>query len=322
MAPSDGEMKRALRCMALMTRISRRLGAACVLFGSYAQDTPLNGSDLDVALTFQGRFESKDGADKPKKLRVLEAFSSRVQGTKRLKVIEEIFEARVPILRLQYGGKAKPPLAVDLSIGNSVTGVLDSYIREEIERRPECYSLVLLAKFWARRRNVNKALLGCLNSLSWTLLVLCFAALDQEARGPLREAFAGFLAWVRAFGERPSPGRKLSVLRGRWVPYEARAERVVLWIEDPTAPANNTAHCLRTEGWRAILQEVDRGLSLLRNGETLGEVCSDGAPSRVHLAPPALRGKLAGKRRAEAAPAGEPRPKVRKKGVRKRSTEG
>jgi len=297
--PPDDVTKRALRCMALLTRISRRLGGDCVLFGSWAQDTPLNGSDIDVALTFDGKFESGHDEAKSTKLRVLEAFSSRVQGTK-LKVIEEIFDARVPILRLQYGGKAKPPLDVDLSIGSSVTGVLDGYIRDEIENRSECQSLVLLTKFWARCRNVNKALLGCLNSLSWTLLVLCFASMGQ-GNGPAREAFTFFLLWVRAFGERPAPRRRLSVLEGRWVQCEAWQEKLVLWIEDPTESTNNTAHCLRWDSWHEILQEVDRGLALLRRGEPLNQVCSDDAPNRAHLAPSHLRHKVTCKRRPDTS---------------------
>jgi len=77
-------------------------------------------------------------------------------------------------LRMEIGDESGDPLEVDLSVGNSSTGELDDYIREQVVRLKNSDSLLRMVKFWASARHISKALFTCLNSLSWALLVLFF----------------------------------------------------------------------------------------------------------------------------------------------------
>mmetsp|Transcript_102164 Transcript_102164/g.288574 ORF Transcript_102164/g.288574 Transcript_102164/m.288574 type:complete len:570 (-) Transcript_102164:250-1959(-) len=286
------------RCIAIISKVARRLGARCVLFGSWAQDTPLKGSDVDVALVFGGQSENDTEHGKAERIQLLRCFRARAAGTT-LHVVEEVFRARVPIIRMEFTDDCKLPLEVDVSVGNSRTGMLDDDILERVRALPCCKALLGVVKSWASRRHVNKALFGCLNSLSWTLLVLFFARADFP-RGPIRVALEQFFEFVRGLGVQPDATRKLSVRKGCWLPREQCDDQALLWIEDPTLVANNTARSLHLSGWHATLDEIDRALAMCRCHEPVLAICSDNAPTRVELAPPWMTAELQGERRRES----------------------
>eukprot|EP00927_Polykrikos_kofoidii_P072915 TRINITY_DN68996_c0_g1_i1.p1 TRINITY_DN68996_c0_g1~~TRINITY_DN68996_c0_g1_i1.p1 ORF type:complete len:414 (+),score=62.98 TRINITY_DN68996_c0_g1_i1:133-1374(+) len=292
LAPSEDDSRNAERCVNLVNKIARRLGADCVLVGSWAQETSLHRSDMDLALVFNGQFE--DDGDKTEKVQVLQSFVARARGTG-LRLVEEVFQAKVPIVRLEFGEAPDQLVEVDISIGNSRSGMLDDYIREDLRKTPHCRRLLLLVKHWARCRNINKALFGFPNSLSWSLLVVFFfrSVSTGSLAGPVRNVFCDFLEWVRSLGFRPNNRVKLSTREGRWLPLSAFDKEAVLWIEDPTNSRNNVCRSLRLTSWHAVIEEVDRALECLRNMEALSTICSQDAPSRLSHAPPGLRGALA-----------------------------
>jgi len=295
--PENRLRQSAERCMGAMSRVAKRLGAKCVLFGSWAQDAPLEGSDLDVALVFPGQFEAESPLGKSERVQILRSFVARAEF-ETLDVIEEIFRAKVPILRLEYADESlAAPLEVDLSVGNSRTGMLDEWIHNQLKACSRCKPFLRLVKHWAKQRNINKALLGCLNSISWTMLVLFFV---QDFVGDIvvRNLFMAFLEFVAGFGETPDTSVKLSMQQGRWVSRQLSIDdkHAVLCIEDPTLPSNNTARSLTISGWTAILEEVLRAQAAYKAGQSLMLMCTEG-PSRMELAPPHLQAELLGRPR-------------------------
>merc|ERR1712113_100043 len=95
-------------------------GGPLVPFGSFVQRTCCQGSDLDVAIV------TKSSTDQEEQLeRLAERVSTVCSG---FTVLDRIFSARVPILRLQGDD-----LLVDVSIGSFHCNRADVVIADYIE---------------------------------------------------------------------------------------------------------------------------------------------------------------------------------------------
>ncbi|ESQ37447.1 hypothetical protein EUTSA_v10002762mg, partial [Eutrema salsugineum] len=137
-------------------------------YGSFVMDTFSSQSDLDVSINF-GNETSE--ISREKKLQILERFAEKLRSLQeqgRIRSVQAIWTATVPILRF-----VDEEIAVecDLSV-DSKDGILSSQIIEIISRIDDRFQkLCLLIKHWAKAHEVNDTSQQTLNSLSITLLV-------------------------------------------------------------------------------------------------------------------------------------------------------
>lgn len=217
-------------------------------------------------------------------------------------VVEEIFSARVPLLRLRH---VETGLAVDVSSHQPTGDRADRAVGSSLHRLGG-HGVVILVKSWARRRGVLGAFEGFLSSFCWTLLTLyalrrrssfpdvggsCATAgrassSSGTARGgrgslsalvALRGVFEDMLelggsaelrrmavdALEGTLSSRP-PGERSRRRNGRAAPLFLRAS--------PEDASDNAARSLTYSGWRACLVEARRGLRLCQAGRAAAAV--------------------------------------------------
>lgn len=133
------------------------------VFGSYATDLYLPGSDIDmVILSDSGRYDTKD---------YLFQLSSKLRREGVAKKVEPIAKARVPIIKMV---EAQTNINVDISFEkrNGVKTV--NKINEWREMFPELRCFILVIKQFLARRRLNEVHTGGLGGFSIICMVVSF----------------------------------------------------------------------------------------------------------------------------------------------------
>jgi hypothetical protein len=152
-------------------------------FGSFANGLCTRDSDLD-ATCFRQDLDADQykNANEELKLRLLPLLRSHP----RFEVVEEIWAARVPILKLRFD----QVLEVDLSCHNTEPLPNTQLLRAYVELHPIVRDLVVAIKLWAKTANVCGAKYGHLSSYSLTLMTLYFLQVDPIAQMPCLPTWA------------------------------------------------------------------------------------------------------------------------------------
>lgn len=266
-------------------------------FGSYVQQTALVGSDVDLAIVFDGVVEFDNDpndqsiASKNLKIRLLNTLSERLKTQSyTCTVLEEVFQAKVPVLKIEYKDEAddeqKEPLEVDISIGKWATGNADYMIGEILDTNIVVRDTYYLLKGWVKARlacpDKSPSFYGLLNSFSWVLLFIyhsqqqgylapynaqerVIAVLDKTDMCGILESFFDFMLSLDR--DRCRQEKKLSVYHGTALArmggdFKAQS----LWVEDPSLQSNNTARCCRPSGWNKIISECSRAKLIMSQG--------------------------------------------------------
>eukprot|EP00928_Gymnodinium_smaydae_P082139 TRINITY_DN65543_c0_g1_i1.p1 TRINITY_DN65543_c0_g1~~TRINITY_DN65543_c0_g1_i1.p1 ORF type:complete len:410 (-),score=47.70 TRINITY_DN65543_c0_g1_i1:184-1413(-) len=242
-------------------------------FGSFAQETCTAHSDVDICI-------SPVNGTPPRKrvvrlLQRLEACIQRRADSGGLSVVEAIYEASIPILRIRMQVKEAESascMEADVCIDES-SGCLDcdGIIRGLLAENDAARSLVLYVKHWARERAFNKAFLGYPSSFSWVLLATFFLQRSKvlpacQPSASFRQLLSDFFAFLQ---DPLLLSKGISVARGGvWIDRPSEVEGRVrrdspLFLEVPLFPWQNAARSLRQECWQQILHEAIRARKLL-----------------------------------------------------------
>lgn len=162
---SAAKMKACLRELALLIL---QLGPNWRLatFGSAVNGFGTCFSDLDVTCFQEGVGEDTFLQTGESQLRLAKLLHQHP----RFQVIEEIWGARIPILKLQYDGI----LDVDLSCHNREPLPNTQLLKSYSELDPTVRDLVVVIKQWAKRESVCDAASKYLSSYAVTLMVIYF----------------------------------------------------------------------------------------------------------------------------------------------------
>jgi len=152
-------------------------------FGSIASGFGTAGSDLDVTCYREGVDAQDAGlAVQELKLRLLPLLAHHSE----FQVVEEVWAARVPILRLKFRGNVE----IDLSCHNPEalqnTHLLKAYASMDAVLR----QLVIVVKVWAKMEGVCGAAGRNLSSYSLTLMVIYFLQVQPDLKLPCLPTWA------------------------------------------------------------------------------------------------------------------------------------
>ncbi|CAE8621799.1 unnamed protein product [Polarella glacialis] len=243
-------------------------------FGSVVQGTCCEGSDCDLALVLGKSPEFIDPVD------ILELAVKAVRASESsFQVLQQIFTARVPVLRLLWrpivkqkrGVPAGDPLELDLCVGTTSSAQSDLLLATLLSAEAWGRDTSVLLKTWAKRRKVHGAFEGLLSSYCWTLLVVYSLRRARSAgvspdslQASVRTVLEDVCELGRGGGNQAVDAARGSVVRGdqgasrRW----GRA-RPPLTILDPVlGPGSNAARCLTRDGWQLCLSEARRAVEL------------------------------------------------------------
>ena len=167
------------RCVAELARVVLEVFGNWNLspFGSSANGFSTRFSDLDISCYP----ESSTEEEAKKSIQIAQnTFLPVLRQSIVFEVVEEIWTARVPIVKLRFANC----LDVDLSFCNTEpfanTQLLKAYSKLDSKAR----LLVLLVKLWAKGENLCGAKDGHLSSYSYSLMTLYFLQVDEYIQMP------------------------------------------------------------------------------------------------------------------------------------------
>eukprot|EP00931_Biecheleriopsis_adriatica_P021777 TRINITY_DN14149_c0_g2_i1.p1 TRINITY_DN14149_c0_g2~~TRINITY_DN14149_c0_g2_i1.p1 ORF type:complete len:385 (+),score=87.34 TRINITY_DN14149_c0_g2_i1:55-1209(+) len=167
------------RCLQSLNRLTQVLGRDwCVLpFGSSANGFGITGSDLDVTC-YRPHFSEQDRLAALHELKV--SFVPILQQDPSFEVVEAVWAARIPILRLKFEGS----LDVDLSLQNSEALLNTDLLKTYAKLHPTIRRVVLAVKLWAKALGLSGAPKGHLSSYSLTLMAIYFLQVHPDLQMP------------------------------------------------------------------------------------------------------------------------------------------
>lgn len=158
-------------------------------FGSAVNGFGTCNSDLDLTCFQEGAVQSGTSpTNKELQLRLAQLLWHHP----RFDVIEQIWGARIPILKLQFDGI----LDVDLSVNNTEPLLNTKLLRSYSKLDPIVRDLVVVIKLWAKHEGVCGAAVKYLSSYSLTLMVIYFLQVHPSTYMPClpTSSFAGDLS--------------------------------------------------------------------------------------------------------------------------------
>ncbi|CAE7240830.1 unnamed protein product [Symbiodinium natans] len=232
-------------------------------FGSTVQGTAIKTSDLDVRLSFE-QFEVRDKERQVLYLTTLSKLHGAAFELDRL-----IATASLPLLRLWYRH-----LQVDITMGLTEELEVDKFLATVLDAAvPAARSMVCLAKAFAKTNDVLNAYSGYLNAVSW--VCLCIAFLKEEYDDALQAVplevgtFSRFLHFVAKCCRRR---RHISFKsKGSKRPQQGRTAQC-LFIEHPTLPNRNLAHCLRQDGSKKTVEACEQAAKQIQRCSDTGSL--------------------------------------------------
>mmetsp|Transcript_38357 Transcript_38357/g.69509 ORF Transcript_38357/g.69509 Transcript_38357/m.69509 type:complete len:501 (-) Transcript_38357:591-2093(-) len=187
--PVQEETGRHAGCIQQMEQCVQLLGPGWHVrpFGSAANTLCTRGADLDLTC-FHESVRDQDSHLATQELRY--KLLPLLRCHPRFKIKEEIWSARVPIVKLLFDETTE----VDLSCHNPQALQNTYLLKTYAELSPQVRRLVLAVKVWARTEGVSGAPSGHLSSYSLTLMVLYFLQVQQGLEMPCMptEAFSSF----------------------------------------------------------------------------------------------------------------------------------
>jgi len=182
MAPTAHGTARVDRCLVELRSMMKRLGhnwEVCP-FGSYANGFSTVHSDLDVTCHTSDQWlgaEAKQQANMDLQMWIV----PMLQEHSSFSVVKEIFNARVPLLRLRF----ENILDVDLTCHNtrplSNTRLLKAYS----DMDPRIKDLGIAIKLWAKAAGICDATNSSLSSYAFMLLVVYFLQVHADVQLPV-----------------------------------------------------------------------------------------------------------------------------------------
>ena len=137
-------------------------GAKLHLFGSSANDFCLKGHDVDMCLTVDPLIGEK--AD-------IITLLANALPPDQVKDVNPIIFARVPILKFK---DIQTNLSCDICINNILALRNTKLLADYSAIDPRLRILVLVVKFWAKRRSINEPFTGTLSSYAYVLMLIQF----------------------------------------------------------------------------------------------------------------------------------------------------
>ena len=142
-------------------------------FGSVANGFAMSGSDVDISCHCNGvAWQANQLA--------LEDLRSRLQpllaNDPKFEVVEEIWSARIPVLRLKFD----LALDVDLTCHNLNALCNTRLLRAYSDLSPVVHQVVIAVKVWAKSAGVHGARAGHLSSYSVTLMAIYFLQVECQ----------------------------------------------------------------------------------------------------------------------------------------------
>lgn len=168
-APSQAEEMIRHRCVAALGELVQKVGPGWHIraFGSWENGFAMTGADLDATCFLEGVVE-QDARRASREMQ--EHLLPRLKEHPRFEVIQEVWTARVPILKLRF----EQSLEVDLSCHNPQALQNTQLLRKYANLHPIVRDLVIAVKLWAKGEEVCGAFRKHLSSYSLTLMVLYF----------------------------------------------------------------------------------------------------------------------------------------------------
>lgn len=173
------DVRMAKQCIFELERVAAGLGNEWRVkpFGGIANGFAAKGSDLDVTCYVEGA----EASYRPMAAQSLRTHMRPIlEQHPRFEVVEQIWTARVPILKLRFDGK----LDVDLSCHNTEALPNTRLLRAYAELSPVVRELGLMVKLWAKQEGVSGARQGYLSSYALTLMALYYLQVDPEVQLP------------------------------------------------------------------------------------------------------------------------------------------
>lgn len=169
----------AQACLAELEKAVAQLGAGWRVkpFGSLANGFGRHGSDLDATCFLEGQ---ANPPTRQSALQVQQRLVRLFHGSTNIQVVEEVREARVPILRLKFASV----LDVDLSFHNVEPLPNTQLLRAYAALSPCVRDLGVMLKLWAEAAGVSGAARGHLSAYALTLMALYFLQVEPGARMP------------------------------------------------------------------------------------------------------------------------------------------
>ncbi|CAE8710582.1 unnamed protein product [Polarella glacialis] len=187
--PLREDAKRHAMCIQQLRLCLRPLGQGWHLraFGSSANTFCTRGSDLDLTC-FHDSVQDQDSHLATQELRY--KLLPLLYHHPRFEIKEQIWSARVPIVKLIFDGITE----VDLSCHNPQALQNTYLLKAYADLSPQVRNLVLAVKVWAKNEGVSGAPCGHLSSYSLTLMVLYFLQVQQGLEMPRipTEAFSSY----------------------------------------------------------------------------------------------------------------------------------
>jgi hypothetical protein len=174
--PTQEELQMLSSCVEKLENMAQTLGPKWHIspFGSSANGFVSAGCDLDVTCYQENMLEQQAQAGiQELHFRLLPLLRQHPE----FQVLEEISNARVPILKLRFGNR----LDVDLSCHNPEALQNTHLLRSYAKMNHLVRLLVKLVKLWAKSEGVCGAAIKHLSSYSLTLMVIYFLQVSPRA---------------------------------------------------------------------------------------------------------------------------------------------
>lgn len=179
MAPIPEERHVHVACIQHLQELARQVGPGWEVkaFGSAANGFLSRGADLDVTC-YKGDIQDQDSEMALQELRF--RFGPLLGQQPQFQVIQEVWSARVPIIKLRYIDM----IDVDLSCHNPQALQNTHLLQAYSTLSPRIRELVLLVKCWAKAENVCGAPLGHLSSYAFAIMVIYFLQVEGTLNLP------------------------------------------------------------------------------------------------------------------------------------------
>jgi hypothetical protein len=228
--------------------------------GSYVQSLQLDGSDLDLVLL--------DGSDRWRNMSknsVKTQLDMACDALRRAKwmgiplhvdVLQRIYQARIPILKLRARTPTGHMVQIDLCFGDDSRGACDQRIRHLVSESEDCRRFVLGMKIWAKSRGLTNTHTGGLSCFA----VVIVALFHWKCRRGNPKFFLEFFLFLRSLTEQVSVSLDEMKIVTR---PTAESRQAVIFVAVPTRPTENAARTLFLNVWnRKIIPELDRAIAL------------------------------------------------------------
>lgn len=179
MAPIPEEQHVHSACIHHLQQLARQVGPGWEVkaFGSAANGFLSRGADLDVTC-YKGDIQDQDSQMALQELRF--RFGPLLGQQPQFQVIQEVWSARVPIIKLRY----MDIIDVDLSCHNPQALQNTHLLQAYSTLSPRIRKLVLCVKCWAKAENVCGAPLGHLSSYAFAIMVIYFLQVEGTLNLP------------------------------------------------------------------------------------------------------------------------------------------